>query len=156
MPVIRIKELAARLVKEEAVKKDRSETWVASKAIEKALKPRGPQLKKPKTDPHPLFNDMRQAYKDAWLQNNKFEYKWNGVIDATALHRLIHSLENINQSDESIVDLFKIILDKMPEFWHDKSINALNKNLNGIIASIKKGTGLGSWNSIKPEHDWRV
>ena len=88
---------------------------------------------------HPSFAEMKGIYEHAWIANNNFAYRWNGAIDASALNRLIKSLEAINEGGKPIADLFAVIMDKLPNFYKDKTINAINKNLNGIIAEIKNG-----------------
>lgn len=107
-------------------------------------KPKRPNPKLKDKPAHPSFAIMKDAYLARWKINNGFEARWNGAIDATALNRLIKSLEAINTSDSPIIELWEVILDKLPQFYKDKTINAINKNLNGIIADIKNGGNKGS------------
>ena len=155
MPVIRIKEKAHTIAEKEAKKQDRSITWIASEAIEYRYSRPNPKLKEKKV--HPYFAKLKEIYYIYWQKYNGFEYRWNGAVDAQALNRLIKSLEAINESDNTIEDLFKIIMDKLPNFYKDKSINAINKNLSTIIAEIKNGNKQSSkgWDNIPEQFDWR-
>ena len=104
---------------------------------------------------HPLFNEMKGIYEHAWIANNNFAYRWNGVVDASALNRLIKSLEAINEGGKPIADLFAVIMDKLPNFYKDKTINAINKNLNGIIADIKNGGNKAGQIPHQGKYDFR-
>ena len=106
-----------------------------------SVRPNPPKEKKPV---HPSFQQMKEIYTNHWSLNNGFEYQWNGAIDAGALNRLIKSLGNINESQLSVVDFFNVIMSKLPQYYEDKTINAINKNLNGIIATIKNGGNKGN------------
>ncbi len=136
MPVIRVSEADYERIAQ--MKCYLSITKFITYILDKAEQPKrsNPELKKKSV--HPLFNDMKLAYLDKWKENNGFEARWQGVTDATALNRLIRSLESLNESEQPITALWKVILDKLPNFYKDKTINAINKNLNGIIAEIKQ------------------
>ena len=133
MKPVKITDEAYKVLDQEREKKGISMTFNASKAILEYFKPKKQSTK------HIHFDELKQIYCDFWNEYNKTVYQWNGVIDNSALNKLIRSLERINTSTYHITDLFKIIMSKLPEFYKDKSINAINKNLNGIIAEIKNG-----------------
>ena len=135
--IVRLRKEPGEILLKEHKKTDVPITVLAGKAI---LEKYGPKKTKTK---HPDFDEMKEIYSDYWMEYNRVAYQWNGVIDNTALNRLIKSLENLNTSDNSLSDLFRIIMGKLPEFYKDKSINAINKNLNGIIATIKNGGDKG-------------
>lgn len=132
MPVIRI-----RTTDKERI--DHMKGYLSTAAFITKLLDEAEQPKKKAKTKHPDFDKIKELYLSYWFEYNKFKYQWNGVIDNTATNRLIKSLDNINESNLSIVDLFTIIMGKLPDFYKDKSINAINKNLNGIIAEIKNG-----------------
>ena len=145
MPVIRINKENYERLKEKAIEEDRPLSRIISRILTEALKPvikGNPDLKKKPV--HPSFKQMKEIYTNHWSLNNGFEYQWNGAIDAGALNRLIKSLGNINESQLSIVDFFNVIMSKLPQYYEDKTINAINKNLNGIIATIKNGGNKGN------------
>lgn len=124
-------------IKELAEKDERPIVYI----INKLLKAKGAKAKpKPK---HHLFDDMKEIYCEFWLMNNGFDYKWNGVIDNTALNRLIKTCEDLNVKGESLTDFFTALMTHLPQFYKNKSINAINKNVNGIIADIKSGNTPG-------------
>ena len=136
MPVIRINSEKYILLKAKAKEEDRPLSRVITRILAEALGPKpNPKLKEKKV--HPLFNTMKGIYTNVWRVNNSFDYRWNGAVDATALNRLIKNLEGM--TDKSPADLFRFIMNKLPTFYKDKTINAINKNLNGIIAEIKNG-----------------
>ena len=87
---------------------------------------------------HPYFNEWKKIYCNWWEKHNGFEYRWNGAIDATALNRLIKSFEAMNLANDK-TGMFEALMTNLPKFYWDKTINAINKNLNGIIAEIKNG-----------------
>ncbi len=99
---------------------------------------------KEKKKTHPQFQSIKDIYFEYWEKNNGFEYTSWSVVDASATNRLIAQLEKINQSDCTISGFFQIIMSKLPDFYKNKTINAINKNLNGIIADIKNGGNKGT------------
>lgn len=122
-------------------------------------KPQGnPQLKDKKT--HPYFANLKEIYIHYWKINNGFDYRWNGLIDATALNRLLKTLEGMVVGSSVVPDTFTYIMQNLPKFYHDKTINAINKNINQILAEIKNGNKqnkgfASSWDNLPEELDWR-
>ena len=147
-------------LKERGIKERRKLVDVISMLLEQkeetqeAAKP-NPSLKKKET--HHAFNQFKEIYTNHWSLNNGFEYKWNGVVDSTALNRLIKNIESRNEKQGSLVDFFIAIITNLPDFYKDKTINAINKNLNNIISEIRNGNKKTSkgWDNIPPEFDWR-
>ena len=143
MPVIRINEENYNLLQAKARAEERPISWVLGRILTEHLK----QIKKKQKIVHPDFSTLKDIYIDVWEKNNTINYQWS-VVDATALNRLITSLSNSvlyikgktsKVDPNKIVDFFRAIMDNLPEFYKDKSINAINKNLNGIISTIKNG-----------------
>lgn len=132
MPVIRINKAHYELLKELSIKEDRPISRIIARLLTEALKPTTKAKKV-----HPLFDPLKQIYCENWRINNGMDYRWNGVIDSSALNRLIKTLTAINNSEHTIDDLFSAIMTNLPPFYKDKTINAINKNINGIIADIK-------------------
>jgi hypothetical protein len=150
MKVIRINDQAEKILVNEVTKQQRTVTHIASDAIIKTYgKAKGTKDKKPV---HPAFNELKEIYMEYYQKYNRREFYWRGAIDATALNRLIKTLEALPRKGESITDLFRVIMDKLPRFYKDKSINAINNNINGIITEIKTGT-VGN---ISSKYDWRT
>ena len=112
-----------------------------------------PQLKDKKT--HPSFKRLKDIYFEYWNINNGFEYGWNGLIDATALNRLIKTLERMTKGRD-VSAAFEYIMKNLPKFYHDKTINAINKNINQILAEIKNGNTKDSksWDNVPDEINW--
>ena len=139
-------------------------SFTASKAIEDLERPISEEpkedykvKKKPVKKTHPYFNSIKEIYIEAWESNNGVKYTSWGVVDATATNKLIRQLESINESKQPVNDLFRVIIDKLPNFYKDKSINAIAKNLSSIIAEIKNGNKKDSkgWDNIPEQFDWR-
>ena len=138
MPVIRINEENYNLLQAKARAEERPISWVLGRILTEHLK----QIKKKQKIVHPDFSTLKDIYMHVWDKNNHVPYQWS-LVDATALNRLITSMTNINEKKAPIPDLFRVIMDNLPEFYKDKSINAINKNLNGIIADIKNRRNKG-------------
>ena len=124
---------------------------------EQPKKQGNPQLKDKKTNPN--FQRMKDHYVFYWKKYNGFEYRWNGLIDATALNRLIKTLEGMTEGSD-VAEPFLYILEKLPKFYHDKTINAINKNINQILAEIKNGSKgkqdfASSWDNLPDHLNWR-
>jgi hypothetical protein len=139
MPVIRINETMFELLKAKAKKEDRPLSRVLTEIISLHFKA------KKKKGTHPEFQRLKDIFMAVWEKNNNFQYRWS-VIDATALNRLIVNLESINKSDKPVSELFGALMQHLPDFYKDKNINAINKNINGIIADIKRGANKATAN----------
>ena len=150
MPVIRLNKEHYQQLQAKAKAEERPISWVLGRILTEHLK----QIKKKQKIVHPDFSTLKDIYIDAWDKNNRTPYQWS-LIDATALNRLIVSMTNINEKKAAIPDLFKVIMDNLPEFYKDKSINAINKNLNGIIADIKNRRNKGSKVQDAGQYDFR-
>ena len=153
MRVIKIKDSAYDLLDKNKEKTGAAIAFTASNAIEQYFRP-NPELKKKKV--HPAFAPLKQIYFDTWKKNNGFQYTGWNVVDASALKRLIKQLEALNKEGNPLEDLFKVIMDRLPGFYHDKRINAINNNLNGIIAEIKQGGNKTKAIPNLGEFDWRT
>ena len=148
MPVIRLNNEHYQELQAKARSEERPISWVLGRILTEHLK----QIKKKQKVIHPDFSTLKDIYMDVWEKNNTINYQWS-VVDATALNRLITTLSNSviwikgkssKVDPNKIVDFFRAIMDNLPEFYKDKSINAINKNLNGIIADIKNRRNKGS------------
>ena len=133
--LIRLRIADYNKLKEIGITERRKMIDVISMLLEK--KKPNPQLKEKKT--HPAFHSLKEIYIEYWHKYNGFEYTSWGVVDASALNRLINQLESINESELSIIEFFRIIMDKLPDFYKNKTINAINKNLPSILSDIKNG-----------------
>jgi hypothetical protein len=158
--VIRIRIDDYHKLKERGLKERRKLVDVISMLLEQDKEtketPRpNPSIKK--KEAHPSFNQFKEIYTNHWSLNNGFEYKWNGVIDSTATNRLIRNIESRNEKGASLEEFFTVIMQNLPDFYKDKTINAINKNLNSIISEIKNGNKKDSkgWDNLPPELDWR-
>lgn len=153
MPVIRIKQEDKERIDHMRglVSTTKFMTVILDRA-EQPLQKGNPDLKKKKV--HPQFGELRKIFEEAWTKRNGFAYRWSGAADASALNRLIKTLESL-AGESTITDLFTIIMDRLPVFYHDKTINAINKNINGIIADIKSGGNKTSKVQNGGEYDFR-
>ena len=161
MPVIRIKE--SDKLRIDFMKGYLSISSFITSLLDKAEQPKedpeprreNPSIKKKET--HPLFGTLKDIYITTFENNNRVKYTSWSVIDAQALNKLIKQLEVINESNKPLDDLFAVLMDKLPNFYRDKKINAINNNLSTIISEIKNGNSKDSkgWDNIHPDHDWR-
>ena len=145
MPVIRINKENYERLKEKAIEEDRPLSRIIARILTEALKPTpksNPELHKKGT--HADFAAMKQVFLDTWLKNNNFDYTdWSGV-QAIALNGIIKKLQIINKNDASILSLFSVIMSRLPDFYKPHNLSSINKNLNGIIATIKNGGNKGN------------
>ena len=96
-----------------------------------------------KSTVHPDFEYCKMIFFDRWKQRNRYEFKSWGPAHAKALNDLIRKIESMSDGDNT-VDVFTVLMDKLPAFYQDKYLTAINKNYDSIIAEIKNGGNKGS------------
>lgn len=138
MPVIRINKQNYEALQAKAIEEDRPLIRVVTRILTEALKPPqpNPQLKGKKT--HPLFSELKQIFLDTWKANNNYDFLSWGAAHSVALNSIIKKIE-IQTEGENTKQVFQIIMDKLPLFYRDKFLTAINKNYDTIIADIKNG-----------------
>lgn len=136
---IRIRNDHYKILEDEKEKQERSMAYLVGKAVEQTYRPPGnPQLKKKAA--HPDFAIFKQLYLEAYKAWNGYDYLGWNVIQAKALNGVISKCEQLLEaSDHDIISMWNAILQKMPQFYKGKSLNAINNNLNGIINEIRTG-----------------
>ena len=132
MPVIRINSNAFQLLLDEHHKSRIPMIHLASDAIENTFK----KHKKKNVDPR--FNDIKEIFFDMWEEQNGFKYLDFGPADAAHIKQIIAKLDKINIKDADIRDMFKLIMERLPDFYRGKNIKIINGKLTEIIATIKR------------------
>ena len=98
---------------------------------------------------HPLFGTLKQIWLDTWKQNNKYDFLSWGAAHSVALNQIIIKIETQLLTSTDMIgngetqQVFQIIMDKLPQFYKDKFLTAINKNYDTIIADITNGGNKG-------------
>jgi hypothetical protein len=141
MPVIRIKETDKERI--DYMKGYLSISSFITSLLDKEEQPKEPEVKRPnpelkKKPTHPHFAECKAGFLEYWKKRNGYEFKSWGVQHATALNSLIRKIESMDNSNNTL-EVFGIIMEKLPTFYHNKFLTAINKNYDSIIAEIKQG-----------------
>ena len=154
MPVIRINKQNYEALQAKSIEEDRPLIRVVTRILTDALQPKGnPKIKDKKT--HPLFGTLKQIWLDTWKQNNKYDFLSWGAAHSVSLNAIIKKIE-VQTEGENTEQVFQIIMDKLPQFYRDKFLTAINKNYDTIISDIKNGGNKG--NKLQQDagiYDWR-
>ena len=137
MPVIRINKQNYEALQAKSIEEDRPLIRVVTRILTDALQPKGnPKIKDKKT--HSLFGPLKQIWLDTWKQNNKYDFLSWGAAHSVALNQIIKKIETQDKTG-STEEVFIIMMNKLPQFYRDKFLTAINKNYDTIISDIKNG-----------------
>ena len=78
-----------------------------------------------------------------------------GKAEGMHVKQLIKKLDELNESELPIQDLFRAVMQNLPDFYKSKSIRAINGNIKSIIAEIKQGRK-GNGTNVSSKYDWRT
>ena len=92
-----------------------------------------------------LHTKLRGIFEEAYLKETEQEYYWVAK-DAKNLKLLINKIKfsygkknNEEATDENIEDSFRIILEKLPDWYKEHmEIAIINSRYNSVIQEIKK------------------
>lgn len=97
-----------------------------------------------------VFNDCKALFFTFYNKETGLIYSFTGQ-DGKALKELIgkmQSIINFPSTDETVVNTFGLLLEKLPD-WYRKnafSIPVINKKFNEIVSSIKQSNDKGQSN----------
>ena len=133
--IIRLREKAGKILKDKNKETKVPITVLASDAIEGFYNP-NPKLHKEKGDPR--FSRIKEMFIDQWETANRAKYYFTAA-DAGNLKQLIRKLDNLNESDKPIEELFGAILSNLPQWYKTQNIKVINGKFNELIAEIRAG-----------------
>lgn len=101
-----------------------------------------------------LENPFYKPCVDFWLKEFRIEWEFGGM-QGKALNSIIKKIQNkLKQSEkeinaESVLDVFKVICFKLPDWYKDKDLQIIDSKFNEIITEIKNESN-GNTKNAKP------
>lgn len=160
MPVIRIKD-------EDKIRFDFMRGLIPASSfftllVDKYEQPEVEEVKPKRSNPplkkevHPQFGRCKDIFFEYWIKRNQYDFKdWNGA-HAKALNGLIKKIESSGSfTGVQVLDIFTVLMDKLPAFYHNKYLTAINSNYGSIISDIKNGGNKTTTNQDGGAFDFR-
>jgi hypothetical protein len=108
-----------------------------------------------RTKTHPLHTKFIEAFCIHWERLNGFKYGMTQA-DVGAVKALIKKCEKLDEKNAGTLELFEIVLEKLPNWYKDKGLAIINSKFNDIIAEIKRtaDSKAGRAASSEPGQAW--